>query len=187
MKLFIIAAMFIVGLSYCSPKKDSVTVLEKEKTAALLGDKPGLGSPNFFLSDSIFQFSDYLDVEAKIYYQEYKNRYGLEEEMPVEKFFLVKNIDFAVDTSFGADMVVTAMKISQDTADYWHTVYGGSGIYESDAVPKELGGNEESEGFYYIFVCPTEQPWFCVRTLKQNKDKLKEEFKALMEFSALTP
>jgi hypothetical protein len=144
----------------------------------MLGNKKGLGSDSFVLADTSFKFPDDLKVEGKIYYNEYAKRYGLK-DLPKEKFFRIKKVQYATDKSLQG-MTIRAMKISPDTADYWHTMYGGAGVLLTHHEAKELGGSGKADGYYYITIELTEQPLFSFRVQYSQKERLKKEFQKML-------
>ena len=169
---FIFVVLFIAQLSYTQSVK-------KQKT---LGEKPGLGSDCFIEVDTVFHFSTNLNVQGKIYYKEYAKRYK-EKQEGEEKRFLVKNINLAYDTLIlscsKADTLslggISAIKISQN--NLWHTMYSETEIFVNSTEIKELGGTGKKDGFFYLYVCPTEQPYFSLRVKMSKKKQLIKEFK----------
>ena len=172
---FILVVLFLAQLSYAQSVK-------KQK---ILGDKPGLGSDSFLEVDTVFHFSPNLNVQGKIYYKEYAKRYK-EKQKGKEIRFLVKNINLAYDTliqswtktdtllSLGG---ISAIKISGDNR--WHTMYGGTQIFADSTEIKEFGGTGKKDGFYYLYVCPTEQPCFSLRVKMSKNKQLFKEFQNL--------
>ncbi|MFA4942022.1 MAG: hypothetical protein WC564_00060 [Patescibacteria group bacterium] len=163
----------------------SYGTIEAQNAKKALGDKPGLGSDYFIMVDTIFHFSPDLNVQGKIYYKEYSQRYKIKQENQ-ETFFLVKSINFACDT-FVLSMHKTmgdtipgglsAIKISSDNR--WHTMYGETQIFGDSTEIKELGGSGAKDGFFYVYFCPTEQPCFSLRVKVKEKDTLLAEIKNL--------
>lgn len=177
-----------LSLSSYSSKKEKLNqknvvtspVIKDPKT---LGSKAGLGSDDFFLTDSSFTFSSNLDIEGKIYYEEYAKRYKLKNQGS-EKFFKVTKVLFALDTSMlSGGIVVSSLKVSPDTADCWNTLYGETEMYESNRQFPELSTDTLMDGHYYITVCPTEQPCFVLRTKIANKESFKKEFENMCNAS----
>lgn len=150
-----------------------------------LGHKPGLGSGAFVIADTIFHFSSDLNVQGKIYYKEYAKRYKTKQTKE-EKSFPIKNIYFACDTfilpMFRLDTAIksggiSAIKISSD--NLWHTIYGETQTFSAPIEIKELEGTGIKDGFYYIYVCPTEQPCFSMRVKVGKEKKFMAEFEDL--------
>lgn len=166
----------IILLCFCK-------ITQSQNNKKELGEHPGLGSSSFIMVDTIFHFSPSLNVQGKIYYKEYAQRYKTK-QTGEEKTFPIKNILLACDTSVLSmlkereDSIIggiSAIKISSN--NLWHTMYGETQIFGDSTEIRELGGRGIKEGFYYVYICPTEQPCFSLRVKVNKEQELINELK----------
>ncbi len=140
-----------------------------------LGDTEGLGSDGFVTADAEnFTFKT-TDVKFR-WLKDSSERYAIDEADTL--WHSVKKIDMAYDNSdMIRDMIsqfggggISAICVKHDGFTRWTTMFGGTGIYES-----------EVKGRYWIIFTPTEGPVFVLSCKIGDKEEFSKEIGVLIE------